>query len=589
MAKWETAPLASDAPAASAGAKWQSAPLANASPPAPAAQSDEYLSDLPIPGGGPGYQPPIAAPADGGFNETAFAQGTSGINEGIAMTLGAPVDITNLALRAGAAGVNALTGSDIQLPVDAFGGSKTFGEAMAPAIRPESENPANQVVRRIGQEVGTNLIPSLGVAARSTRPVQSAVSQAAITLGSGTGAAAAEQVFPDNPYAELVGSILGGGAAAAGLAGVKKAVTPFAVPAERQAMNDVMAREGIELSAGQQTGNKGLQYAESELGGAAAANLTDRQAQQFTQAALARIGVSAPRATPEVMETAYQTIGQQFDDLAARNVLLPDQQMGQDLGAAVRQYNSSVNPTARAPIVEDTLRDLVTGISMNQGQLSGDAYKSLRSRLGETMRSTANAELKIALRDIQHALDDAMERSIAQLNPSDAGAWSQVRGDYRNFLAIENAMGRAGENTAMGLLSPANLRSAVAQMGKRSYVQGQGDFADLARAGVATMTPLPQSGTAPRQFVRNAGMSLPTLMGAAFGGQSGDIMGAAVGAGAGAMAPGALGKLIMSGPGRRYLTNNAWNGPLNLGESAGVPAAGALLQLINATRPTALN
>ena len=578
MAKWETAPLASPA-----APKWQSAPLANAAP-------ATVETDLPIPGGGPGYVPPGAPQAaDTPFNETAFAQGTSGINEGIAMTLGAPVDLTNLALRAGAAGVNALTGSDIQLPVDAFGGSATFNAAMSPAIRPESEDAGNQVIRRIGQEIGTNLIPAMGVASRSTRPLQSAVSQAAITAGSGTGAAVAQQVFPDNPYAELVGSILGGGGAAAGLAGTKKAVTPFEVPAERRAMNDVMAREGIDLSAGQQTGNKGLQYAESELGGAAAANLTDRQAEQFTQAALARIGVSAPRATPEVMNSAYQAIGQQFDDLAARNALVADQQMGQDLGAAVRQYNSVMNESARAPIIEDTLRDLVTGLSMNQGQLSGEAYKALRSRIGETARSTVNSDLKIALQDIQHALDDAMERSIAANNPADAGAWSQVRNDYRNFLIIEDAMGRAGENTAMGLLSPANLRSAAANKGKRAYVQGQGDFADLARAGVSTMSPLPQSGTAPRQFVRNAGMSLPTLMGAAFGGQSGDVLGAAVGAGAGAMVPGALGKLIMSGPGRQYLTNNVWGGPLNLGESSAAPAAGALLQLMQSTRPTALN
>jgi hypothetical protein len=574
--------LASSPPVSSKPRDLLAVPAASALPP--------EFADLPVPGYGvvPSEQGGQRKP-DAGFNETAFAQGTSGINEGLAMTLGAPVDLTNLALRAGAAGINAATGSDIQLPVDAFGGSASFKELMAPAIRPESDSTGNQVIRRIGQEIGQNLIPAMGVAGNSTRPIQSALSQAAITLGSGAGAAAAEQVFPDNPYAELVGSILGGGLVGAGIAGAKKIITPFEISPERRAMNEVMEREGIDLSAGQQTGNKGLQYAESELGGAAATNLTERQAEQFTQAALARIGVSAPRATPEVMNSAYQAIGQQFDDLAARNILVPDQQMGQDLGAVVRQYNSAVNPTARAPIIEDTLRDLVAGISMNQGQLSGEAYKSLRSRIGQTMRATANAELKGALLGIQHALDDAMERSIAQLNPSDAGAWSQVRGDYRNFLAIENAMGKAGENTAMGLITPANLRSAVAQMGKRAYVQGQGDFADLARAGVSTMSPLPQSGTAPRQFVRNAGMSLPTLMGAAFGGQGGDIMGAAIGAGAGAMIPGALGKLIMSGPGRQYLTNQVWSGPLNLTESAAVPAGGALLQLINSARPMALN
>lgn len=552
---------------------------------AASAAQDPYFADLPVPGT---IAPAPAAP-DQGFNETAFAQGTSGINEGIAMALGAPVDLTNLALRAGAAGINAATGSDIQLPENAFGGSETIKGAIAPTIRPESENPSNQIIRRMGQELGTNVLPGMGVAARSTRPIQSAASQAAITLGSGAGAAAADQLAPDNPYAELVGSILGGGAAAGGLAGIKKAVTPFDTSPARQAANDVMMGEGIDLSAGQQTGNKGLQYAESELGGRAAEALTERQSEQFTQAALSRIGFAAPRAMPEVMDAAYTTIGQQFDDLAARNMIIADQQLGQDLGAVVRDYNSLVGDSARAPIVNSTMTDLINAIRSNNGSVSGEAYKSLRSQLARAARGTMNPELKQALQGIQGALDGAMERSIAANNPADAGAWQQVRSDYRNFLVIEQAAARAGENTALGIITPANLRSAAAQQSKRGYVRGQGDFADLARAGVATMTPLPNSGTAPRQFVRNAGTALPAVMGAAVGGQTGDMLGAMLGAGAGAMVPGAFGKMMMSGPGQRYLGNQVWGGPLNLTESAAVPAGGALLQLINAQRPTALN
>lgn len=577
---WKDAPLAGEATPAGTP-KWQSAPVASA----PLPQLPAELADLPVPGyaGDPALASTTTAPVADTFSETAFAQGTSGLNEGIASALGAPVDLTNLALRAGAAGINKVTGSDIQLPENAFGGSASLRQVMAPAIRPESEQAGNQMVRRIGQEFGANLIPGMGVAARAARPIQSAATQAAVTLGSGAAAAATEQ-FTDNPYAEMVASILGGGAVAGGLAATKRAVTPIGVPAERAAANATLDREGVELTAGQRTGNKPLQYAESEIGGRGAEEITGRQAEQFTQAALARVGVSAPRATPEVMEQAYSAIGQQFDDLAVRNTLAADAQMGQDLGAVVRQYNSVTNESARAPIIQNTLVDVVNAIRQNGGQISGEAYKTLRSNLSRSARGTANPELREALQGIQGALDDAMERSIAVNNPADAGAWQQVRSDYRNFLVLENAASRAGEQAALGIITPASLRSAVAQQGKRAYTQGRGDFADLARSGAAAMSALPNSGTASR--LRAAGATVPPVLGAAVGGQTGDVLGALAGAAAGAAVPGAIGKLMMSGPGQRYLSNSAWTRPLDLPQNSAVPAGGALLELI---RSTALN
>jgi hypothetical protein len=57
---WKDAPLA-NVPAAAP--KWQSAPLASAAAPAvvsPRPAADPYLADLPVPGTGPGYEPPKA-------------------------------------------------------------------------------------------------------------------------------------------------------------------------------------------------------------------------------------------------------------------------------------------------------------------------------------------------------------------------------------------------------------------------------------------------------------------------------------------------------------------------------------------------
>lgn len=532
----------------------------------------------------------ISAPTET-YDEGYVAQGLSGVNEGIAGVLGFPVDAANAALRAGAAGINAVTGSDIQLPVDAIGGSASIRGAMAGAIKAPTDDPSKQIVRRIGEEVGASLVPGIAVAGRAARPIQSAVTQGAVALGSGTAAGVAQQVAPDNPYVEVAAQILGGATAGGALKGVQKAVTPFTISPQRAAMNQTMANEGVELSAGQMTGSKSLQNLEGELAGGAMADLSERQLEQFTQAALSRAGISADRASPEVMDDAFTTIGREFDDLAARNQVVPDQQFSQDLATTVNEYNSLVPESARAPVVENLISDIVQAVRTGPipgagprtlttgavpGVISGDAYQSLRSRLNRMARKSADPQLQDALFGIQHSLDDAMERSIQAHNPSDAGAWQQVRTEYRNLVALETAASRAGENTALGLITPANLRSAVAKQNSRAYVRGQGDFADLARSGVATMTPPPNSGTASRQAARALGMGIPTVVGAALGGQSG-ALGSVVGATAGAATPYLFGKAVMSNPGRRYLTNQLWNAPIEVRQSAlgSIASAGA--------------
>lgn len=542
------------------------------------------FADLPVPGYEntlPEQQKPTAD-----FNETAFAQGTSGINEGIASVLGLPVDLTQGALRLGAAGINAATGSDIQLPVDAIGGSASIKAAMAPAIRPESDNPANQVVRRIGQEVGASLIPGGGVIAKSATPIKAAIGQLATATGAGTAAGLAGQVT-DNPYVELAAQILGGGAGVAAVQGVRKAITPFATSAERQAMADTLAAEGVELSPGQITGNKTLRYAEDELGGTKIEELSERQLEQFTRAALSRAGISAPRATPEVMAKAYDDLGAQFDALAARNSLQADQAFGTDLGTVVREYNSAVNPSERAPIIEDTLRDIITALRANGNVLTGEAYQSLRSRLGRRLKNASDPELMGALRGIQSAMDDAIERTMVANGSQDLGAWQQVRSDYKNFMILQNAAAGAGEKAAMGLISPAQLRSAVAQFSKGQYVRGEGDFSELARSGVAMMSPLANSGTAARMAVRGATSTVPAALGAVMGNDLAGGAGMLGGMALGSALPNALGSAMLSGAGRRYLANRVIPGALGAREAITGPALGGLGTSL--LRATALN
>jgi hypothetical protein len=187
--------------------------------------------------------------------------------------------------------------------------------------------------------------------------------------------------------------------------------------------------------------------------------------------------------------------------------------------------------------------------------MAGRAYQSTRSALDRFARETGQPEARIAARQIIEVLDDGMERSLQQLNPGELGAWQQARGQYRNMIVVEQSATGAGEAAAEGLISPPQLRQAtVSKHGRRNYARGQGPYAELARAGAATMQEMPNSGTASRAAAR----FLPNVVGGVLGGQlnsDGDFGSWAQGAAAGAAAPYLLGRGMMSRPGQAYLGN----------------------------------
>lgn len=360
----------------------------------------------------------------------------------------------------------------------------------------------------------------------------------------------------------VIGSALPGAASLVGNV-VRRVVSPVSASSARQSLVNTLEREGVDVTAGQATGSDALRYAESEIGGAAARDLVERQGEQFTRAALSRAGVNADRATPDVIDNAFNRIGNQFDSLATRNTLKPDRKLQKDLVDTWRNYMSVTPPNARVPIVADMMTDINNALK-NGGTLDGITYQSLRSRLDRVARGSRDQDLASTLRDIRSALDDGMERSIAATNPKDLGGWRNARKEYRNMLVLEQAATGAGENAAAGLISPSALRNAtVAKHGRRNYARGSGDFADLARAGEGVMKPMPQSGTAPRTAIRNMGAALPALLGAGAGGVAGGGPGAMAGMAAGAALPAFAGKLMMTPAGQAYLKNQLLSGSIS--------------------------
>ncbi|WP_298974355.1 hypothetical protein [uncultured Roseobacter sp.] len=143
-------------------------------------------------------------------------QGMSGVNEGIALTLGAPVDLMTCALNLGARGINAITGSEIPQIESPVGGSDTMRSMLKPTISETEPQTAQQrYARRIGQEVGATAIPG-GVFARgAASPAKAIAGMGASAVGAGVGGQTSREIAPESDAADLIASLLGGGSVVA--------------------------------------------------------------------------------------------------------------------------------------------------------------------------------------------------------------------------------------------------------------------------------------------------------------------------------------------------------------------------------------
>ncbi len=537
-----------------------------ATPAAPAIGSPDVFSNqtpgafgnnpMAVPGGEPA---PYVPPAGGEpYADSYLAQGMSGVNEGIGNILGMPVDLATGGINGLISGANMLTGANIPTIKNPFLGSGQINQFFADtgAVKPQTDDPGKRFVRRVAQEVGASAVPVLGQWSRVAQPLRMAATELGIATGSGTGAATANYLMPDNPYAEMAGQVLGGLTTAGAGKLLAKGITPFGVAPERQAAVDALEAQGVNaLTAGQKTGSPTLKQLEANVGGNRLMGMVDEQKDQFTAAALKSAGIDAKRATPEVIDQAFNRVGSEFDDLAARNTLKADQGLAKDLGDVWSEYTAIVNPNARAPIVEATIRDIADAIKANGGTLTGEAYQAMRSRLDKAARAARNdPQLSDALSGLRGSLDGAMERSIS---PEDLAAWKQARTEYRNLLTIERAVTGAGEDAALGIISPVRLKqAAVAQGGKRGYARGSNELGNTARNALIAMGDMPAAANG-ATFM---GLSPSRILGAVGGAITGGPIGAATGAGLGYLADKALpivqGNALMSGPVQKYLANS---------------------------------
>lgn len=394
-------------------------------------------------------------------------------------------------------------------------------------------------------QTGGEFLPGV-IGGGASIPVKLATRVAAPALASETAGQATKGTAAE-PYARIAAALVAGPAAA-------RAITPMPMAPGRQAMVDTLLAEGVTPTAGQRTGSKALQYAESSLGdfpgaGGRATAATEAAGQQFTGAALRRIGMHEPPTRPN-LDARVQEISDTFRDLSARNTLSYDRQFVTDIQDTVRRYDRKL-PSQQREVFHNYIQDL----QQFPGRVPGEIYQVTRSDLSRQAHALRHSDptLSDALRGVRNALDNAMGRSIS---PADREAWQEARRHWGNWRTLE---GPSKNTDATGNISitPLGLQQAAATRDRGAFARGQGDFAELAQAGAPIMKPLPQSGTTPRAIASG----LLSSIGAAAGAGGGGLPGAIGGAAAGMAVPAAVGRALMSRPAQAYLRNQLIDDP----------------------------
>lgn len=510
-----------------------------------------------------------------------LAQVGEGLNTGIAGLAALPQEAVSGAMR--------LTGLPAS-PAGAYfqkyqgiipGLAKSAAETMGLPYQETGEprNVGERINRFVGEQLGA-VGSTLGLARGVAR----------LAPGTTTGRVAREVAA--QPAAQAAAAAAGGVAqgvtndplVGAGVAMVTPAATSLMAGAARRAVSPItnirnaeerrlaqtMNREGIPMTAGQETGSRPLRSAEATLGtmpfsGGPAAERERAQWSAYTRAVNRRAGIHSDSVAPDVIDDRFRSLGQTFERLVGNTNAPIDNNFRAATDRITYNYGRVLQPNQKK-VLKDQIDALTSLNGMRITKIAGEVYKTERDFLTRQINqyrpkpgNSGDPELAKGLTDLRNALDDAMQRA----SPADLrDEWRLARRQWANLETIADAQaGAALEKGAAGYVSPAQLKAALARsVGRDKYARGFGDLNDLARAGgLYVKETIPNSGTPERTFWQRAFTgSMPVVGGGAAGyATGGNPLAMAAGAAAPFALPRAADWAMFSGPGQRYLTNQA--------------------------------
>lgn len=460
-----------------------------------------------------------------GYLEDMAKAGAAGIGRGAAQLVGLPGTLSDLAesgvMWAGKKiGVipedwttqpSALSGDRLQSALsDVTGGGSEYRGKTAPG----------RYAGTVGEFIPGALVPAGGIGL-GTRLVTQAVAPG---IGSEYSADLSSKYLDPQyePWARLAGAILGGVAGNAAENFARKVISPGggadpARLAEAQALRD----QGIPVTAGQATGRAGILGAEADTAAGqaiAGAAPNSEQAKAFTRAAMRHIGVADDLASPQAMAAAKTDITSRMQSALQGVDVAPNMPLSLKMADASIYYDSMTPSGDKIPLIRNIISE-INDAARNGVSIPGPQLAAWRSNLGELLYHP-NVGVSGTAYMLRDAIDSAIENSMKAMGqPERFAAWKQARDQYRNLLAIQDALKVTRATGIEGVITPKDLMASLAKQDKSGVVTGRrGDIADLARSGMSMLAPLPREGSRNivDTVVRRAG-PLATAAGAGFG------------------------------------------------------------------------
>jgi hypothetical protein len=250
-------------------------------------------------------------------------------------------------------------------------------------------------------------------------------------------------------------------------------------------------------------------------------------------------GVQVPPTAPDSLRPIEDTMENIGDWYSAqyKEVLDPFQfdVMSPDapLGKAISNVYENIAGKAPKREVSQKISDLISSKASGEGTISGGDVSALKTALRKEAKAAAvrDGVVEGAYYDLINAVDEGVEAQLRTINPEIAKRYESLRGPYRKFITIDDAVGKS----PLGEFTPEKLDQAGRSKATRERI-------NLRKAPLRKEAQRAQAVYDVPSNTESNIFQLMALGGATYGGMQAPISGAATGgawlASLGAMVPG---------------------------------------------------
>lgn len=346
-------------------------------------------------------------------------------------------------------------------------------------------------------KAGASVSNSLRTGGAAARIAKGAAVGAATGAAYGAGTAEDGAKTKGAGYGALFGGFMGGAFPGVGAAvsGIKNAIMPKISSPEVVSLAQKAIAEGIPLRRSQIGDSRAAKVIASVTGKlpfSGAAQFGEKQQTAFNKAALAKAGIEAEKATPDILNAADDIFNKKFADAISKTQITIDDNLLNKFGEIEQEATKRLGADGQR-LVRSYIDDLLN----SGGALDGQVYQNTRANLGKMANAKMQSDPFVGglLKDMQKALDGAAMESLPE---SGKRQWENIRKQYGAYKTVQKAMNNTGASASIGNISPAALANA-AKSGNPNYAKGAGELNDLARIGSRFIKDsVPDSGTAER-------------------------------------------------------------------------------------------